>query len=106
MLNYETFNWLDLVGLYKKICPRDIISRLATEIGSVSTAELLKNFSGKLIYIPQRSAAFRMLLYLAGKEATRGLRAGSRKYKAALAEVADIYGVPRYRIIKILKKRV
>ena len=103
MSNYETFDWVDLISLYKKVRPKSVIARLAVEIGSVPTAELLKNFSGKLIYIPSRAAAFRMLLLLASREATRGLHAGSKKYRAALAKLSEVHGVPRYRITRILK---
>ena len=91
---------------YCQAKPGSIVAEIRTKLGDDVIIELLDKFSGRLIYLPNKSSLKRAALPWLIKERLRGLKPGSGVFKAQVGILSDVYKLTQKAVIKINKDGV
>ena len=83
-----------------------IVEEIRMKLGDELIIQLLDNFSGRLIYMPNKSSLRRAALPMLIKERLRGLEPGSGIFKAQVGILADVYKLTQKSIKAINKKGI
>jgi len=86
--------------------PASIVAEIRTKLGDDVIIKLLDDFSGRLIYLPNKSSLKRAALPWLIKERLRGLKPGSVPFKAQVGILSDVYKLTQKAIIKINKEGI
>lgn len=86
--------------------PSSIVAEIRARLGDEAIIQLLAHFSGRLLYIPNKSSLRRATLPMLIKERLRGLKPGSVPFKAQVGILSDVYKLTKKTIIKIDKEGV
>lgn len=81
-----------------------IVTEIRTKLGDDVIIQLLDSFSGRLIYLPNKSSLKRAALPWLIKERLRGLNPGSGVFKAQVRILSDVYKLTQKSIMKINKE--
>jgi hypothetical protein len=98
-------NFASLIELYSRRTPRSLIARLASTLGAEATARLLQNFSGEILYVPQKSSFFRFAMPYIVRDELKGLKPRTAEFREKVDFLASAYGIDRQRIRSFLKKQ-
>lgn len=83
-----------------------IVAELRVRLGDDVIIQLLDNFSGRLIYLPEKSSLRRAALPMLVKAELKGLVSGSDLFKEKVRELAKFYKLTQKAITKINKKGI
>jgi len=83
-----------------------ILTELRDKVGDDLVIELVDNFSGRLIYIPNKSSLKRAALPMLVRAELRGLESGSNEFKAKVKILSEYYKLTQKAVIKIDKEGV
>lgn len=83
-----------------------ILAELRVKLGDDLTIALLDNFSGRLIYIPNKSSLRRAALPMLIKEELRGFDPGTSKFKTKVKALAEFYKITQKAVKKINQKGI
>ena len=86
--------------------PGSIVAEIRTKLGDEVIIQLLDNFSGRLLYLPNKSSLKRAILPMLIKERLRGLKPGSGLFKAQVGILSEYYKLTQKAVMKINKKGV
>jgi len=91
---------------YCRARPASIVAEIRTKLGDDLIIQLLDRFSGRLLYLPNKSSLKRASLPWLIKERLRGLKPGSGVFKAQVRILSDVYKLTQKSIIKINKEGI
>lgn len=83
-----------------------IVAEIRMKLGDDVIIQLLDNFSGRLIYLPNKSSLKRAILPMLIKERLRGLKPGSGVFKAQVGILSKYYKMTQKAILKMNQKGV
>ena len=81
-----------------------IVAEIRLRLGDDLIIQLLDNFSGRQIYLPEKSSMRRAVLPMLIKDRLRGLKPGSGVFKAEVSILSDIYKLTQKAIKQINRK--
>lgn len=91
---------------YCRSKPGSIVAEIRARLGDEAIIQLLDKFSGRLIYIPNKSSMKRAVLPLLIRAELKGLDPGSNEFRARVKNLSDVYKLTQKAIIKINKEGV
>ncbi len=80
-----------------------IVAELRAKLGDDVTIQLLDNFSGRLIYVPDKSSLRRASVPMLIKEELKGLEPGSPEFKIKIRNLSKFYKLTQ-KSIKAINK--
>ena len=83
-----------------------IVEQIQEKLGDDATIKLLDDFSGRLLYLPNKSSLRRAALPMLIRRDLQGLEPGSDKFKARVKNMSDFYKLTQKAVIKINKKGI
>lgn len=83
-----------------------ILTELRAKLGDELVIRLLDDFSGKLIYFPNKSSFRRAQMPMLIRAELQGLEPDSDKFKARVKSLSEYYKLTQKAIIKINKKGI
>lgn len=83
-----------------------ILAELRVKLGDDLTIALLDNFSGRLIYLPNKSSLRRAALPMLIKEELKGFEPGTSEFKAKIKNLSEYYKLTQKAVKKINRKGV
>jgi len=84
--------------------PGSIVAEIRTNLGDYLIIQLLDNFPGRLIYLPEKSSLRRAGLPMLIKEELRGLEPGSSEFKTKVKNLSEYYKLTQKAIKAINRK--
>lgn len=106
MLEREKIIKKKILDEYCQAKPGSIVAEIRTNLGDDLIIQLLDNFSGRLIYLPEKSSMRRAALPMLIREELRGLEPGTSEFKAKVRNLSEYYKLTQKAIIKINKKGI
>lgn len=94
----------EILENYCNAKPGSIVAEIRMKLGDDLVIQLLANFSGRLIYLPNKSSLRRASLPMLIKNRLRGLKSGTAVFKAQVGILSDVYKLTQKAIIKINKE--
>ena len=83
-----------------------IVSELRVKLGDDLTIALLDNFSGRLLFIPNKSSLRRSALPMLIEQELKGVEPNSPKFKAKVKVLAEFYKITQKAVKKINQKGI
>jgi len=96
-------------GILENYCQAkrgSILIELREKLGDDVTIKLIKDFSGRLIYIPNKSSMRRVELPTIIRVELQGVEPDSDEFKAKVKELAELYKLTQKAIKRINKKGI
>ena len=91
---------------YCHVKPGSIVAELRVKLGDDATIQLLYDFSGRLIYMPNKSSLRRATLPMLIIEELKGLEPGSDEFKIKVRNLSEVYKLTQKAIKRINKKGI
>jgi len=91
---------------YCQAKPGSIVAEIRTKLEDDVVIQLLDTFSGRLIYLPNKSSLKRAALPWLIKERLRGLKPGSGVFIAQVGMLSKYYKMTKKAIMKINKEGI
>jgi len=106
MLESEKILKKKILDEYCQAKPGSIVAEIRTKLGDDVIIELLDSFSGRLIYLPEKSSMRRAALPMLIIEELKGLEPGSDEFKIKVRNLSEVYKLTQKAIKRINKKGI
>jgi len=83
-----------------------IVAEIRTKLGDDLIIKLIDNFSGRLIYLPEKSSMRRAVLPMLIRAELQGLGPGSSEFKTKVKALAKFYKLTQKSIKQINRKGI
>ena len=106
MSNKEKIVKKQILESYCQIKRGSILTELRTKLGDDLIIQLLDTFSGRLIYLPNKSSLKRAALPMLVRAELQGLEPSSDKFRAKVKVLAGYYKLTQKAVRRINKKGI
>lgn len=91
---------------YCRVKPSSIVEELRMKLGDDVTIQLLDYFSGRAIYLPEKSSLRRAVQPMLIRQELKGFESGSDLFKIKVKNLSKYYKLTQKAVIKINKRGI